>query len=229
MPTTYLFPTHRNAITAGGQALNITLKHRGPQLGAQDADGIAASVVRAVEMLERALAFVMGASLPEALQARAEYIFRRKLRMDDVLTLQRVYRLTLQGLSADPTLKLGTGQNLVLGRVSGISTLKLKHAMRDPETNEPWDLPNGRYVRRKGTIHISKRQMADLPNRRSISVVHEATHKYANTHDFGDKGYWDYGAKTYRNEDLKHGEAMQNADSFAIFAYDIEQYAIAQE
>lgn len=71
----------------------------------------------------------------------------------------------------------------------------------------------------QGDIHINKR---NLDGRNfglsAITYIHEASHRFAQTHDHGKKGYCD-GEGVYKGEGLTAQEACNNADSYAWFVW----------
>lgn len=79
-------------------------------------------------------------------------------------------------------------------------------------------------------IHLNIYKVATFsssPHLGAMLYLHEATHLYANTNDYGDEGYLEYHeskfeAQTmpYRAAGLTSAKALQNADSYAGFAYE---------
>jgi hypothetical protein len=79
----------------------------------------------------------------------------------------------------------------------------------------------------KGNIHIDSTALGNLNDAATI-IVHEATHKFASTLDFGRKGYTAVGSDLFVATDengfdytpethLQADEAINNADSYAVF------------
>ncbi len=70
----------------------------------------------------------------------------------------------------------------------------------------------------KGDIHMS---VGGIKAKQLISAklfVHEATHKFANTADFGEKGYTNDGTGAFRESGLTKEQALMNADSYGRLA-----------
>ena len=78
-----------------------------------------------------------------------------------------------------------------------------------------------------GHIHISRDKVQNSPAYAMVTYIHEATHRYAGTVDYGDKGYFfltDYittGNVQWRDPGLTAAEALTNADSYALFVAEV--------
>ena len=71
----------------------------------------------------------------------------------------------------------------------------------------------------QGDIHINKKTLLDREfGMRVLSYLHEASHKYAKTHDYGERGYCD-GNGNYKVQGLTFQEACNNADSYAWYIW----------
>lgn len=69
-----------------------------------------------------------------------------------------------------------------------------------------------------GAIHIG-RNIVKQSEMRIITFIHEASHKYADTYDYGESGYMKESGASFREEGLKKPQALNNADSYAYFCY----------
>ncbi|HEV2494029.1 MAG TPA: hypothetical protein VG204_13265 [Terriglobia bacterium] len=82
-------------------------------------------------------------------------------------------------------------------------------------------------LRRQGEIHIF-RGILNKGDLTTVTLVHEAGHRFANLEDFGDEGYFteDYsGLDSYR---LPWQQCMRNADSYAAFVYFLANPALVE-
>jgi len=78
---------------------------------------------------------------------------------------------------------------------------------------------DGDAISRRGTIHIGKEVTRDNPVLATVTLIHEAGHKWISLQDHGDKGYYDDLCTTYWSPGLTWQEALKNADSHAVFVY----------
>ena len=78
---------------------------------------------------------------------------------------------------------------------------------------------DGNYRTHEGhAIHISKRDMLRDADLGVKVLIHEATHRYANTLDHGDAGYRRQNDRDWGAPGLTVDQALNNADSYACFA-----------
>ena len=70
----------------------------------------------------------------------------------------------------------------------------------------------------KGDIHMSVGGITAKPLIAAKIFVHEATHKFANTADFGEKGYTSDDTAAFRDTGLTREQALMNAESYGRFA-----------
>jgi hypothetical protein len=69
----------------------------------------------------------------------------------------------------------------------------------------------------RGDIHLDSDRIDEGPELAAKTVIHEATHKFSSTADFGDKGYTDSTTGLFDAPGLTHAEALNNAESYARF------------
>jgi hypothetical protein len=78
-----------------------------------------------------------------------------------------------------------------------------------------------------GHIHVSRDKVQTGPAYAMMTYIHEATHRYAGTVDYGDSGYFfltNYittGKVKWREPGLTAAQALTNADSYALFVAEI--------
>ena len=75
----------------------------------------------------------------------------------------------------------------------------------------------------KGPIHVQHTLFSPTRNLHLavITFIHEATHRYANTFDFDDKGYIDNDGDKFWSAGITKNDALLNADSHAWFIYKV--------
>jgi hypothetical protein len=80
---------------------------------------------------------------------------------------------------------------------------------------------DGDPISRRGEVHLSKDTVLDNPVLATITLIHEAGHKFANLRDFGDAGYFKDDLSSYDDPGLTWPQACRNADSYAVFTYKV--------
>jgi hypothetical protein len=76
-------------------------------------------------------------------------------------------------------------------------------------------------IARRGEIHINATTVRDNPVLATITLIHEASHKFSNLRDHGDRGYFHDDLSGYWTPGLTWQEALLNADSYAVFVYKV--------
>lgn len=81
-------------------------------------------------------------------------------------------------------------------------------------------------LRRQGEIHIYRGTLAkgDVA---TVTLIHEAGHRFANLEDFGDDGYFTEDYSGLGSYTLPWDKCMRNADSYAAFVYFLANPAAA--
>jgi hypothetical protein len=78
---------------------------------------------------------------------------------------------------------------------------------------------DGDAIHRLGEIHLDKNTIRTDMTMATITYIHEATHRFANTDDHGDRGYFRSDGSAYIQPGLTWQQALINADSYAYFVY----------
>jgi len=73
------------------------------------------------------------------------------------------------------------------------------------------------YDVKRGDIHIDTKRLDTGIKLSAKTVIHEASHKFASTADFGERGYTHDGDGTFRADGLTADQALNNAESYARF------------
>lgn len=128
-------------------------------------------------------------------------------------TIRAVLTTTLSGMSKPHGVKVradndayGYVTSYYAGRIHLISGMQ--HIDEDGDT-----------VARKGEIHLDTGMVKSDMTMSAITYLHEATHRFANTDDHGDQGYFKANGSRYEANGLAPRQALINADSYAYFVY----------
>ena len=71
-----------------------------------------------------------------------------------------------------------------------------------------------------GEINVADKLLVGPRKQGVMTFIHEATHRYANTLDFGEEGYSTDGVN-FNQAGLTNAMALQNAESYGWFAYKV--------
>ena len=217
MPRTrFIFKTTREL---GGQTVH--LRHRVPWLPASATSAILDQVQRAKSMLSATIAVMHSATNPAtrfndwatlAIQHARTYFLIPDVGppFEQWSEILAVLELTYNGLNSDVTLKLGADDD-----DGYVNTHQV--AQGTPGSIRYSD---GTHWTTDGhAIHIDKKKMLRDADHGVITLIHEATHRYANTWDHGLAGYRKEDDSDWRLPGLTVAEALHNADSYAHFAF----------
>jgi hypothetical protein len=78
---------------------------------------------------------------------------------------------------------------------------------------------DGDPISRRGTIHVGLEVTRENPVLATVTLIHEAGHKWISLQDHGDRGYFNNACTKYWVPGLTWQEALKNADSHAVFVY----------
>jgi hypothetical protein len=124
----------------------------------------------------------------------------------------------------DNTLKVMATLELVQNGMKGGYSLKTSNTSFSRNVNffgdkpDEVDLTEG-YVRggNIGDIHVRRDYIMNNRFQAVRALIHEATHKFADTEDFGEKGYIYADGSDFREQGITYDECLINADSYAYF------------
>ncbi len=135
------------------------------------------------------------------------------------LTVRAVLQNVLANLDKDLSLKVGNfvDSENALGYASAYFSGRRERVGGQIfyEDHDPAKTRISRY----GDIHLDKRHVLNQPVKATITLIHEATHKFSNTDDHGARGYFNNDGTRFRARGLTYREALNNADSYAWFVY----------
>ena len=139
------------------------------------------------------------------------------------LLIIKVLTMTSAGIAGNTTIKVGSSAD-----ANGYVNLH-KDFLHKFTSNKVTDLKSNKstYI---GDAHVDRAYIASGTENRPraiLTFIHEATHRYAGTVDFDDKGYisaTNYFAGNgimFREPGLTAAQAAINADSYAVFTYEL--------
>ncbi len=131
--------------------------------------------------------------------------------------IMAVLRLTNTGVNnSDLSVKV---YNKSGGARGYVTTYHGSNANRSHRTPGAYNPGNGQLRQGyKGDIHMSVGGIKSDSLIATKLFIHEATHKFANTADFGESGYTDDDTGSFRAKGLTKEQALMNADSYGRFA-----------
>jgi hypothetical protein len=80
---------------------------------------------------------------------------------------------------------------------------------------------DGDPIARRGEVHVDTATVRKNPVLATITLIHEACHKWGNLDDYDDKGYFNPKCTAYGAPGLTWQQALNNADSYAVFCYKV--------
>ncbi len=137
--------------------------------------------------------------------------------MGDVNTVLKTHELVTNGINTNFNLKVALDDDAhgYVGFRTGF-----KGVMRGVfSSRHNLGKRNGKTVSR-GDIHLDRDALDDR-GLAIITLIHEASHKYASTADFGDSGYLEDDGVDFEAAGLTNAQALRNADSYAWFCYNM--------
>jgi hypothetical protein len=195
----------------GGQT--VQLRHKGLWLSKSNNKAITRQIMRARGMLSATIAAIYNGLDSTARGYAATYFLTPPTGPDGGQRAQimSILEQTYHGLSNDITLKLGG---------DGDHGFVMRHAVPIGTPGSAVNPADGfAWTRVEHTIHVSKKTLLNNPDLAVISLIHEGSHKFANTWDHGDKGYREEDDSDWELPGLTMAEALVNADSYGYFAF----------
>lgn len=188
----------------------VQLKHKGIWLSKADEKTINGQIAQAKACVTNTITAINGGRINTlATRMAKEYFLTATPSQAQWNELVRILELTKGGLATDFTLKLKGDGNFGFVRQHGVEASD-PHAFL--EDGEHWSTHGH-------SIHVSKKRMLKSAELGIVTIIHEATHKYAYTLDHDDRGYRHSDDSGYWKPGLTPEEAFKNADSIAYFAY----------
>jgi|GEM_PF-5953962 len=160
------------------------------------------------------LAWPRGGSKPDR-DARLNRYFKTGATpsQGDISTIYAKLELTMNGINGKVNVKVAPNPR-AYGYVGLRGGAKgLLRGLFSPRHNFGRD--EGRLIT-WGDIHLDTDVLDDF-DLAVVTFIHEATHKFASTNDYGDAGYLKNDGLRFRKDGLQNAQALNNADSYAWF------------
>lgn len=206
---------HARQSQVGGTTLTTMIRHSGHRT--QISNRLGKELGKARELLQVTMAQLNGPALGTAYKRFATRYFLAPdtgPSTSDLETIKNIILLTANGLASDVTIKVGDHAGKGDEDVHGQVNYKVK-ATAKPYHNQVLDLDDG-ITYRAGAVMMDDDTLLNGGRLAVVTLIHEATHKYAGTNDycyFEDDSYNPDGVFTDKIE------ALKNADSYAWFVY----------
>jgi hypothetical protein len=118
--------------------------------------------------------------------------------------VKSILELIMNGINADVSIKVR----------------KVNSSILKPNQKHLKDRVEGYVTRRngsKGDVHVVPSYVESNSWQATRVFIHEASHKYADTLDYGEKGYMFSDGSDFRQPGIVADQCRKNADSFAYF------------
>ncbi len=201
--------TNQSAIEGGKKSGNINLMTTSATDHGAMSSAISGSRNDAVKLLQRASALMSQKSLSSDVQRYAKRYFLtdgKSISEGDRLLIKTILIKTLTGLTGDVAVKVGPD-----AKAYGFVSVKGGDSSKSYHNQMVFaDGDNGRV----GAIHIDSDTLETEKRLGVVTLIHEATHKYAGTMDYC---YFDNNSRDPDGEFTQKQYALVNADSYAWF------------
>lgn len=132
--------------------------------------------------------------------------------------------LTLNGLQGEKTIVVDKHafNDGAMGWASAIEIPGIHYTdtkQQFPERKFHYETGTGNY-RMYGDLNVSDHLLFGAQKIGLVTFIHEASHRYANTEDFGPEGISEDGV-TFQQPGLTAAQALMNAESYGWFAYKV--------
>jgi len=188
----------------------IQLKHKGLWLSKSNTKKITMMMATSRAMISSTIAAVVNRE--SVCKTHAATYFKCTPSSDEWDNIAAKLQLTYGGLSGDTTLKLGANGNF------GYVTASVVNA---GHVGSVIDEDGDHISYNNHTLHVSKKRILKNSDIGAITIIHEASHKYANSFDHDDRGYREADDSDWWTSGLTKSEALNNADSFAYFCFHV--------
>ncbi|WP_297488020.1 hypothetical protein [Acidocella sp.] len=200
-------------LIGSGQSVNIAHTKVSPGLSNSELETMGNIIQNSKKWLY--LAWIQSASWTTLANTAAQKAFlSNNLSSGSRKIIQAAIVKTFNGINTAHDVKLTEDDHAKGGNYVNIKNNNKGHNVIDMETGQP------RVI---GQIHVSREKVKNRADYAMFTYIHEATHRYAGTTDYGDTGYiWltkylDSGEVGFRARGLTPAQALTNADSYALF------------
>jgi len=124
----------------------------------------------------------------------------------DIQTICAKLEIVMNGINADVNIKVSKANTWIMK-----TYWDMKKSQRDEI--EGYAVPGSV----KHDIHVKPDYMKNNPWQAARTFIHEASHQYASTADFGTTGYIKADGSDFRRAGISPDDCLNNADSYAYF------------
>jgi hypothetical protein len=210
----------RNSAPTGDPAIHV--KYTGLSISTEKKDSATEAVVRARSMVSFVVAKLgsleeMNSSKVVSLRARNYFKLDGPATQAEFDLIKSVLVMIQTGLNSDMNIKVSpvAGKAGYVRRHDAPRKARWTQGTRTHDkAGNPLNASEDVY---RGDIHITKEQLKKDIRYQAKNVVHESSHKFASTSDFGERGYTNDQGGAFRKTGLTKDEALNNAESYAQF------------
>lgn len=202
---------------------NVSINHGSETLNKTQLESAANTVNMSVSTLIAAHAHLRGKKIDYRTKQSAKFFLKTG---DDGLSgperwaLMAIFTNTMNGLSANRRINVktmdGAYGSVAYEPISPSQAVSKRKAGKTVARR----FDNDTLIARSD-INIATSTLDKSTTLRVVTLIHEASHRYANTRDFGNKGYTNEEGTRFYSEGLTRSEAIINADSVAWMAVKI--------
>lgn len=207
--------THLRTAQVGGTALDVKIRDSGHRT--QITQKLVGHIETARRLLQVTMAQLNAAKLGTGTKRFAHRYFLTPadaISQEDLTTIKNILELTWNGLNSDLTIKVGHNVGRNDKDVHGVVG-QSQRAPTQPYHTQVVDLDDGlTYTTR--AMRIDQSTLLSGGRLGVVTLIHEATHKYAGTNDYC---YFKDDSVTPDGTFDDKTEALKNADSYAWFTY----------
>lgn len=190
------------SVSTGGGA-DIQIKYKGLHIKDSKVGKVTAAVQRARIWLPHAISLLHHPVPPSVAAAMSKYFKTGIPSMMEIQAVKTVLINTNNGIQSQFSMKLSGDA----GAYGYVNYRNQAHGMLNG-----WEAGAD-----KGDIHVDRGLFSSNMNLATITFIHEATHRYANTEDLDDQGYIENDGSDFWEPGLTKIDALRNADSYAWF------------
>ena len=206
-------------VMAGGTQISVRqVVGTGTDIAVQQ---LAAATVTARQWLQLAIPLLPSWQYTEKITPLFRLLFRTEPTPANMNIVMSVLQNINNGLQRPFAVKISNRDPSTLGYVTGYYAECVERGggiyLFDQEDQ---------VLRRQGEIHIYRGTLAkgDVA---TVTLIHEAGHRFANLEDFGDDGYFTEDYSDLHTYILSWEKCLRNADSYAAFVYFLANPAAA--
>ncbi len=195
----------------------IRLKHRELFLSDSLKKGTEKTVTAARGKVASAQAALAG-PMADRLKALLAHYFKLSgtPSQSDITAINAIFVLIGNGINGDVSIKASNVNPVAvkgLAKQYGLTVKQIVPLVEGYVTSY-----GGNAKRPKGDIHVKPDYITGNEFQAVRTFIHEASHRFADTVDFGEQGYMHADGSDFREDGITKEQCLVNADSYAYFA-----------